>query len=328
MRERRSENGKSTAGLAARVRSARGQVRLAAVLLALIPAVVAYMSAAWFASNDRVSGDGASVAVRSDEKYIIASAGGRLTDEINYLRDENGNGLVTGDGMAFNSYRDCGADYAEVTQGLTLYPGTAWRLTEESGAKDMQPGSHGTLELYIIPRVEGLTALTVRLDTAAYQLTADGTAARRVEDETLARLVDGHLLFFRGYDSAEGYSGWLGEERTFTLTAPEDGAFEKDAAYKVTLHWAWATYLRYYVETGHEKGNLCSAGKDSDKLAAFVEEQANFESSKLFYRDSSVAAEPEKPVKEHLAAWTEYYDKADQYIGKNAGFIYVETAIE
>lgn len=61
--------------LSVQLRLAKTTVKLAAVLLVLIPAVVVYLSSAWFARNTEVTGGGASVSVVKPGASLYIAAG-------------------------------------------------------------------------------------------------------------------------------------------------------------------------------------------------------------------------------------------------------------
>ena len=65
----------NTAALAAQLRAAGGSVKVAGILLVLLPAVIAYLTTAWFASNREVEGSGASVTMASPGTALYIEAG-------------------------------------------------------------------------------------------------------------------------------------------------------------------------------------------------------------------------------------------------------------
>ena len=301
------------------------------VLLALSAAVALLtVSAAWFAANSRVQSGGAAVGVRQEERLKLAGEGQRLSPELTYLK-ENGRNLLTG-GQEFtvSSYVDA-ATGQTVTADLTLHDGTAWRLVPESGAQALQPGAQGRLELYIIPQQAGMTTLTLQLRAAPYRLETDDqgqSVAREItEDTTLLRLLEGHLLFFRSRNDREGCSGRIAPEQPLTLTLPEGGAFQKDTAYKVTVYWVWPHQLRNYLLTDMALGDLCAAGDTHQELVGFVNGETAPDTSRLFYNPGQAALPPEGAVEDNIAGWRVFYDRADQYIGSQAQFLYVEASV-
>ena len=301
------------------------------VLLALSAAVALLtVSAAWFAANSRVQSGGAAVGERQEERLKLAGEGQRLSPELTYLK-ENGRNLLTG-GQEFtvSSYVDA-ATGQTVTADLTLHDGTAWRLVPESGAQALQPGAQGRLELYIIPQQAGMTTLTLQLRAAPYRLETDDqgqSVAREItEDTTLLRLLEGHLLFFRSRNDREGCSGRIAPEQPLTLTLPEGGAFQKDTAYKVTVYWVWPHQLRNYLLTDMVLGDLCADGDTHRELVDFVNGETNPDTSKLFYNPGPAALPPEGAVEDNIADWRVFYDRADQYIGSRAQFLYVEASV-
>lgn len=303
------------------------------VVLALSAAVALLtVSAAWFAANSRVQSGGAAVGVRQEERLKLAGEGDRLSPELTYLKENGRNLLTAGEKFTVSSYVDAATGQTVTPAAeLTLYDGTAWRLVPESGAQELQPGAQGRLELYIIPRQAGLTTLTLQLRAAPYRLeTDDGgqPVAREItEDSTLLRLLEGHLLFFRSRDDQRGCSGRIAPGEPLTLTLPEGAAFQEDTAYKVTVYWVWPHQLRNYLLTDTALGDLCTDGETHQELVRFVNGQTNPATSRLFYDPGQAALPPEGAVEENIAGWRVFYDRADQYIGSRAQFLYVEASV-
>lgn len=65
----------NTAALAVQLRAAKGSVKVAGLLLVLLPAVIAYLTTAWFANNREVEGSGASVTMASPGTALYIEAG-------------------------------------------------------------------------------------------------------------------------------------------------------------------------------------------------------------------------------------------------------------
>lgn len=303
------------------------------VLLALSAAVALLtVSAAWFAANSRVQSGGAAVGVRQEERLKLAGEGDRLSPELDYLKENGQNLLTGGEEFTVSSYVDAATGQTVTpAAALTLYDGTAWRLVPDSGAQALQPGAQGRLELYIIPRQAGMTTLTLQLRAAPYRLEKDDqgqSVAREItNDTTLLRLLEGHLLFFRSRDDREGCSGRIAPEQPLTLTLPGGGAFQEDTAYKVTVYWVWPHQLRNYLLTDTALGDLCTAGDTHQELVGFVNGEKDPDTSVLFYNPGPAALPPAGAVEENIAGWRVFYDRADQYIGSRAQFLYVEASV-
>ena len=156
------------------------------------------------------------------------------------------------------------------------------------------------------------------------------------EDTTLQNLIQGHILFFQQLDDVYGYQKWLKADESFVIEAPKNSSFKKDVPYKVTIYWIWPQYFRNYVYTqkstqGDLFTNAANQTSDSDyaRINTFINSQRTIETSqnKLFY-DESGKVQVGSPINKDMAQDTldqcsKYYNKADEYIGTNAKYIYV-----
>ena len=174
-----------------------------------------------------------------------------------------------------------------------------------------------------------------------------------IENETkLNGLLSGHILLFRGLDDTKGYSKWIevpdSGNPSFKIEASEfqnagattdsqsnsaSGSFTKDMPYKVTLYWIWPKYFRNYIYGSRNTyGDLFTdvSDKNADytELLKFVNNSSN--KDKLFYgaKDSddpsSIKADMEDTV---FNTWSSYYDLADEYIGNNVKYVFVNVAV-
>ena len=175
--------------------------------------------------------------------------------------------------------------------------------------------------------------MTVSFDINGYVYTTEGNENKRVvksEDTTLQNLIQGHILFFQQLDDVYGYQKWLEVDKPFVIEAPENGSFKKDVPYKVTIYWIWPQYFRNYVYTQKStQGDLFTDaanqtdGSDYARINTFINKSQN----KLFY-DESANVQVTFPINKDMAQDTleqcsNYYNKADEYIGTNAKYIYV-----
>ena len=114
------------------------------------------------------------------------------------------------------------------------------------------------------------------------------------------------------------------------IEAPKNSSFKKDVPYKVTIYWIWPQYFRNYVYTQKStQGDLFTDaanqtdGSDYARINTFINKSQN----KLFY-DESANVQVTFPINKDMAQDTleqcsNYYNKADEYIGTNAKYIYV-----
>lgn len=293
-------------------------------------AVIA-LGIAWFMSNSKVTSTGTSVSAQDDRLFELASVGERQTAEASYLKDESKKNILSaGKERKYASYIENGM---EVRKEQKYHVGTeslAWYLDSQ---ESILPGANGKLEFYIIPKKDTVKPVTVSFDINGYVYTTEGDKrAVKLEDTTLQNLVQGHILFFQQLDDVHGYQKWLKADESFMIEAPKNSPFKKDVPYKVTIYWIWPQYFRNYVYTQKStQGDLFTdaANQTYARINTFINSQRTVEmgQNKLFY-DESGKIQVESDINKNMAQDTlekcsNYYNKADEYIGTNAKYIYV-----
>lgn len=150
------------------------------------------------------------------------------------------------------------------------------------------------------------------------------------------------------------------EEYSFKVTPENKATFEKDKPYPVTLYWVWPNYIRNYIYT-NQNGSLFTNPDSSDykNLLAFLNKE-NFQNneaeqkySKMFYVKPDSGATLAKDSTSGngnnvnnsdriihidninsnitdavLNECNEAYNNADQYIGENARYLYVDVTVD
>lgn len=299
-------------------------------------AVIA-LGIAWFMSNSKVTSTGTSVSAQDDRLFELASVGERQTAEASYLKDESEKNILSaGAKRTYDSYIENGT---KVQKEQIYHVGTgslAWYLDSQ---ESILPGANGKLEFYIIPKKDDVKSVTVSFDINGYVYTTKGNENKRVvksADTTLQNLIQGHILFFQQLDDVYGYQKWLEADKPFVIKAPENGSFKQNVPYKVTIYWIWPQYFRNYVYTQKStQGDLftdaANQTSDSDyaRINTFINNQRTVEKgqNKLFYDESAnvqVTSHINKDMaQDTLDQCSKYYNKADEYIGTNAKYIYV-----
>lgn len=290
-------------------------------------AVIA-LGIAWFMSNSKVTSTGTSVSAQDDRLFELASVGERQKAEDSYLLDESQKSILSaGATKTYASYIENGT---EVKKEQIYHVGTgslAWYLDSQ---ESILPGANGKLEFYIIPKKDDVKSVTVSFDINGYVYT--NKRAVKSEDTILQNLMQGHILFFQQLDDVCGYQKWLKADESFVIEAPNKGSFKKDVPYKVTIYWIWPQYFRNYVYTQKStQGDLFTdaANQTYARINTFINSQRTVETkqNKLFY-DESGKVQVESDINKNMAQDTldqcsKYYNKADEYIGTNAKYIYV-----
>lgn len=296
-------------------------------------AVIA-LGIAWFMSNSKVTSTGTSVSAQDDRLFELASVGERQTAEASYLKDESEKNILSaGAERTYDSYIENGTEVREKQKYHVGTGSLAWYLDSQ---ESILPGANGKLEFYIIPKKDDVKSVTVSFDINGYVYTTENKRVVKPADTTLQNLIQGHILFFQQLDDVYGYQKWLEADKPFVIKAPNNGSFQKDVPYKVTIYWIWPQYFRNYVYTQKStQGDLftdaANQTSDSDyaRINTFINNQRTVETSqnKLFYDESS-EVQVTSPINKDMAQDTldqcsKYYNKADEYIGTNAKYIYV-----
>lgn len=315
---------------------------------------------AWFVSNHRVNATGMNIEAANAQDFQLASKGKRQEAEQKYLKNEDSQNILN-NGIAYlkNSDGKMIAASDDTNNTEIYYAGftnLAWRLDDDV---TLMPGASGSMTFYIIPRKENLTSANLTFTLKAYEDDTKTGVAAVSKDNQLQNLVMGHILFFRNRDADGSYAGWIApdengsylmanSEYSFTVMPENKTTFEKDKPYPVTLYWVWPNYIRNYIYT-NQNGSLFTNPDSSDyqDLLKFLNKE-NFQNneaeqkySKIFYvKPDSGAASAKDSTSGNgnqinsnitdavLNECNEAYNNADQYIGENARYLYVDVNLD
>ncbi len=345
-------------------KATRSLVLAVTALIAIIAICIAW----FVANNVIKGGTGDVSAGTDSRFELASTGERQIPEEKYYLKDNsNSTKLSAGQSEEFDEYYDIETQ-SWVRKSKSYYLGLSGIAWYQNGQTVVEPGANGTLEFYVIPRKSGLKSMTITLKAEAYRILGDGIGdsdettvrARRSEDEVLQNMIDGHILMFRNLDDDNGYSGWIppvkaaGEDsedagtygNVFTITANDaglsDGEFEENKLYKITVYWVWPKYFRNFIYNstslnGDLFSDISSENADYTALLSFVNAQKEMGisgGSKLFYsNDKSVQKVTDKEIDsdmsdEVLKTCDKYYNQADEYIGTQAGYVFISAAVE
>lgn len=255
--------------------------------------VMIAVSIAWFVSNTKVDATGVQIRAAGIEFDLAAEAkkdAESATGAYDNLLDVSpGATLSIGD-----------KKFGYTGDGKTSI---SWAITDDSNMQNnkdigIEPGSSGKLTFYIISHKDGPLSVKINLTFTGYHVegwnstAATNTAERVVKksdlkelDEPTQQLLEGHVLFFAGYDeNSNSYKAWISDDaepwnmtlentciktsnagndtesseaalnEAPLLTRNEDGSLTwkinqavKEAAYPVTLYWVWPEMLESYL---------------------------------------------------------------------------------
>ena len=272
--------------------------------------VMIAVSIAWFVSNTKVDATGVQIRAAGSEFDLAAEAkkdAESATGAYDNLLDVSpGATLIIGD-----------KKFGYTGDGKTSI---SWAITDDSNMQNnkdigIEPGSSGKLTFYIISHKDGPLSVKINLTFTGYHVegwnstAATNTAERVVKksdlkelDEPTQQLLEGHVLFFAGYDeNSNSYKAWISDDaepwnmtlentciktsnagndtessKAPLLTRNKDGSLTwkidqavKEAAYPVTLYWVWPEMLESYL--GKEQNTrypllFPKDSSDTDKL--------------------------------------------------------------
>lgn len=203
--------------LSVQLRLAKTTVKLAAVLLVLIPAVVVYLSSAWFARNTEVTGGGASVSVVKPGASLYIAAGNTVPTDNHATTAE----IRMADDLYPISTNNC-TDWWYITGGVgtaeTFAKATAKTYTYNN--KEYTAYSVGTYILY----TDG-EPLDVYLGVGGITLTSTGTAGKSLSDALRVGVkTEKTLLIYAPVREEGGYKAVTGVNTTADAANVYDGA--------------------------------------------------------------------------------------------------------
>lgn len=202
--------------LSVQLRLAKTTVKLAAVLLVLIPAVVVYLSSAWFARNTEVTGGGASVSVVKPGASLYIAAGNTVPTDSHATTAE----IKMADDLYPISTNNC-TDWWYITGGVgtaeTFEKATTKTYTYNN--KEYTAYSVGSYLLY----TDG-DPLDVYLGTGGITLTTTGAAGKSLSEALRVGIKAGNtLLIYAPVPEEGGYKAVTGANTTAPATNVYDG---------------------------------------------------------------------------------------------------------
>lgn len=224
------------------------------IIIAVVAIIVIIaLCIAWFVSNTRVKGTGATVSadMKNVELKTYGSAG--IHDDLlkKIMAQENPTGSSWYQKLT-DSFLETSPDKYSVN----------WLLSDQSKVgnysnkqldwekywKDsnnkredyaIEPGSNGRLQFSVVPKTTGNITLNMQLSLIPYKYQDNKL---KEADETTKTFTSGHILFFleksgssnAGNESATNLE-WI-SNGSFTLNIPDA---QKDKEYSYTLYWCW-----------------------------------------------------------------------------------------
>lgn len=266
------------------LRTARKQITRSLLLSLAALGVIVIACYAWFVRNTTVSGALGSISA-GGSTFELASVGA----------------IGAFDKITPEEWKVDGteATYQVENNPLTVYQTGVknpilWRIAPDSNlgntsdGNGIYPGTSGDLQFYVIPKRDGSLKLTFDLEL----LPLDASYQEISGDDTLSKLLSGHLLFSYTFSDQSGMVPY--DTNSFSLTIQDARA---DTPYLVTLHWRWP-----YVLSDIKNDSTITGWMQKNRDYFFYISQGNL---------------PEFDLENHLKELSDCYNNADQYIGEH-----------
>jgi hypothetical protein len=296
-------------------------VRSALLALTALVAIIA-LCLAWFLNNSRVTTQGIqlSAALGGFELASVGTDGGIYKDELNGLVSNAGETATIDSHTAYKtSAGQQNVVWRMAVDGSDLNNASGKAASDQAG---IAPDTAGTLRFYVIPYQDGELTVEFTLSILAYSTDKDGKliALEDRENDPVATMVGnllkGHVLFFEAKNSQGLYEGLI-ENDTFTKTFQNAKAGQPEL---VTIYWVWPNVVAQLLQENPPYGALFTADvrsalqKDMTTGTGMIKYFLTTDEDKLPDLNESV-------IGQSIAALSTYYNRADEYIGKNADYI-------
>lgn len=214
-----------------------------------------------------------------------------------------------------------------------------WLLDEESGMKNgINPGSHGKLTFYVVPKQSGELEIKFNIGLTGYTAVENNgeMAYEKVSDETLEKFLNGHIMFFT--DCKDGnYSGFLYDEAlTRTFSDCEVGTPKP-----VTIYWVWPNTLGQILLTSTDEylsGESVVLFADKSEERELFADYITQHTDNYFKTENGVSEADKTAIRKMLAGQTydpsqlaslsSMYNNADETIGTSVSDLLVELTAQ
>lgn len=325
-------------------------------LLALAGFLITFTTIAWFTMNRETGTSGMGVKV--------AGMPFELEVRGNFIENSD---LMTGNAMFANEFKS-GTQQEDGEGNLVSIFRTdqnnekiVWRKDASSSAypQGLSPSSSGELSFYVIPNQTGVLDLHFSIRIRGYhavyenetltdlvEITEDLTDSAEnaaigitsaATKKTALKYVNGHILFFRSYDSStDKYSDFCGRDTIDFADFIEgtDKTVTKDQAYPVTIYWKWVNDFGDMFLTSsstYASAPIFADSNNADRglIFEYLEDEDTYMFSGMTASAiSRTLTDVQNPSSETFATSLRFlttgYDNADLEIGNNVNYILFE----
>lgn len=328
--------------------------RTGAIILASLVVFFA-LTAAWFANNSKVSGEGMSVSI-AEKSFEIRSKGSKgVHDDIFpsikktdgfWYSIVNSERTSSGTESSINWLLSENSNQNNYSEHDVTFNGTTVKREDYA----IEPGTKGELIFYIVPSSDGNISVDLTISVTPYRVESDGTYIE-VNDElkidTYAnQFLKGHILFFlKTVSNGTATYEWM-KDNTVHLDIRDA---KENQEYMYSIYWIWPQNLsKILLNTGdpYLNGQKIEFDDVDSGIRPLVIEDMMSYPEKYFFNSLSKQplttsyAEVKEIEKIHKNSPTttaydvqkfvdlsSYYNQADQIIGRRISFIEVSLHV-
>ena len=230
-------------------------------------AVIIALCIAWFVSNTRVKGTGATVSADMKNVELKTNGSAGIHDDLlkKIMDQENPTGSSWYQKLT-NAFLETSPDKYSVNWLLSDQSKVGNYSTAQSDWEDywkdsnheredqaIEPGSSGRLQFSVVPKTAGNISLNMQLSLIPYKYQDNNI---NEVDEITKTFTSGHILFFLEKNEVSNAGNksvtnlvWL-KDGSFTLNIPDA---QKGTEYSYTLYWCWPqNFAEFTLAEGNE----------------------------------------------------------------------------
>ena len=244
------------------------------IIIAIVALIVIIaLCIAWFVSNTRVKGTGATVSADMKNVELKTHGSAGIHDDLlKKIMDQENPTENSWYQMLKNSFLETSPDKYSVNWLLSDQSKVGNYSTAQSDWEDwedwekywkdsnhkredqaIEPGSSGRLQFSVVPKTAGNITLNMQLSLIPYKYQDNNI---NEVDDTTKTFTSGHILFFleESESSNAGNASatnlvWL-KDGSFTLNIPDA---QKGTEYSYTLYWCWPqNFAEFTLAEGNE----------------------------------------------------------------------------
>ena len=339
------------------------------IIIAIVTLIVIIaLCIAWFVSNTRVKGTGATVSADMKNVELKTQGSAGIHDDLlkRIMNQENPTGSSWYQKLT-NAFLETSPDKYSVNWLLSDQSNVGnysnaqnWEeyWTDSNHKREdqaIEPGSSGRLQFSVVPKTAGNINLDMQLSLIPYKYQNNNI---NEVDEITKTFTSGHILFFleKSESSNVGNASatnliWL-KDGSFTLHIPDA---QKDTEYSYTLYWCWPQNFAEF--TLAEKNEFLNGrnpilstyanGEAMRNAIAYADTQYSMVKCPQRYFYSNLTQQPlpvgqtelskiqnmqtnfsKEETKDAFVALSSYYNQADQYIGSHANCLRVKLEMQ